>query len=170
VISKVVRFKTASANLEASALPGQADLAWASSPCQDFSLAGARAGLGGGRSSAFFGFWNLMRSLVAPRPFQAGAPQPPAPPTWFPPAPPPRKPSMLRLGILPGKNAPVRPHPLSPQVPGIPTTGPVPPCTPEPPCFRSGATPCTWPTPPAMVRREWSTRRSPWRTGGESFV
>jgi DNA (cytosine-5)-methyltransferase 1 len=51
--------------LEASALPGQADLAWASSPCQDFSLAGARAGLGGGRSSAFFGFWNLMRSLVA---------------------------------------------------------------------------------------------------------
>jgi DNA (cytosine-5)-methyltransferase 1 len=46
-------------------LPGRADLAWASSPCQDFSLAGARAGLGGGRSSAFFGFWSLMRSLNA---------------------------------------------------------------------------------------------------------
>lgn len=44
-------------------LPGQADLAWASSPCQDFSLAGARAGLGGGRSSAFFGFWRLMETL-----------------------------------------------------------------------------------------------------------
>ncbi|RAK63284.1 DNA cytosine methyltransferase [Phenylobacterium kunshanense] len=44
-------------------LPGQADLAWASSPCQDFSLAGARAGLGGGRSSAFFGFWRLMEAL-----------------------------------------------------------------------------------------------------------
>jgi DNA (cytosine-5)-methyltransferase 1 len=46
-------------------LPGQADLAWASSPCQDFSLAGARAGLEGGRSSAFFGFWKLMEALDA---------------------------------------------------------------------------------------------------------
>jgi DNA (cytosine-5)-methyltransferase 1 len=46
-------------------LPGQADLAWASSPCQDFSLAGARAGLQGGRSSAFFGFWKLMEALSA---------------------------------------------------------------------------------------------------------
>lgn len=44
-------------------LPGRADLAWASSPCQDFSLAGARAGLSGGRSSAFFGFWGLMEAL-----------------------------------------------------------------------------------------------------------
>lgn len=44
-------------------LPGRADLAWASSPCQDFSLAGARAGLEGGRSSAFFGFWKLIREL-----------------------------------------------------------------------------------------------------------
>lgn len=46
-------------------LPGRADLAWASSPCQDFSLAGARAGLQGGRSSAFFGFWKLMEALAA---------------------------------------------------------------------------------------------------------
>jgi DNA (cytosine-5)-methyltransferase 1 len=46
-------------------LPGQADLAWASSPCQDFSLAGARAGLAGGRSSAFFGFWRLVQALNA---------------------------------------------------------------------------------------------------------
>jgi len=44
-------------------LPGRADLAWASSPCQDLSLAGARAGLAGGRSSAFFGFWWLMEAL-----------------------------------------------------------------------------------------------------------
>lgn len=44
-------------------LPGTADLAWASSPCQDFSLAGGRAGLSGGRSSAFFGFWRLMEAL-----------------------------------------------------------------------------------------------------------
>lgn len=46
-------------------LPGRADLAWASSPCQDFSLAGVRAGLQGGRSSAFFGFWTLMEALNA---------------------------------------------------------------------------------------------------------
>ncbi|HEY2356669.1 MAG TPA: DNA (cytosine-5-)-methyltransferase, partial [Phenylobacterium sp.] len=46
-------------------LPGRADLAWASSPCQDFSLAGARAGLAGGRSSAFFGFWGLIEGLAA---------------------------------------------------------------------------------------------------------
>ncbi|WP_304187801.1 DNA cytosine methyltransferase [Phenylobacterium aquaticum] len=51
--------------LEARDLPGQADLAWASSPCQDFSLAGGRAGLAGGRSSAFFGFWRLVQSLAA---------------------------------------------------------------------------------------------------------
>jgi DNA (cytosine-5)-methyltransferase 1 len=51
--------------LEAHDLPGRADLAWASSPCQDFSLAGARAGLAGGRSSAFFGFWRLVEALGA---------------------------------------------------------------------------------------------------------
>ena len=50
--------------LDAGALP-TADLAWASSPCQDFSLAGGRAGLTGGRSSAFFGFWTLMKALSA---------------------------------------------------------------------------------------------------------
>ncbi|MBS0295269.1 MAG: DNA cytosine methyltransferase [Proteobacteria bacterium] len=44
-------------------LPGRADLAWASSPCQDLSLAGGRAGLKGGRSSAFWGFWRLMQAL-----------------------------------------------------------------------------------------------------------
>jgi DNA (cytosine-5)-methyltransferase 1 len=50
-------------------LPPRVDLAWASSPCQDFSLAGGRAGLAGGRSSAFFGFWRLMQALgeAAPR-------------------------------------------------------------------------------------------------------
>jgi DNA (cytosine-5)-methyltransferase 1 len=51
--------------LSTADLPGCADLAWASSPCQDFSLAGARAGLAGGRSSAFFGFWKLMEGLAA---------------------------------------------------------------------------------------------------------
>ncbi|HEY8573381.1 DNA cytosine methyltransferase [Phenylobacterium sp.] len=51
--------------LTAADLPGGVDLAWASSPCQDFSLAGARAGLSGGRSSAFFGFWRLIEGLAA---------------------------------------------------------------------------------------------------------
>lgn len=51
--------------LSAADLPGRADVAWASSPCQDFSLAGARAGLAGGRSSAFYGFWRLIETLGA---------------------------------------------------------------------------------------------------------
>ncbi len=51
--------------LSARDLSGRADLAWASSPCQDFSLAGARAGLAGGRSGAFFGFWRLIEGLAA---------------------------------------------------------------------------------------------------------
>lgn len=51
--------------VDPAALPGTADLAWASSPCQDFSLAGGRAGLKGGRSSAFFGFWRLVQALAA---------------------------------------------------------------------------------------------------------
>ena len=44
-------------------LPGRADLAWASFPCQDLSLAGAGAGLGGARSGAFWGFRTLMEAL-----------------------------------------------------------------------------------------------------------
>lgn len=47
-------------------LPMQvADLAWGSFPCQDLSLAGNGAGLSGGRSTAFWGFWKLMRGLSA---------------------------------------------------------------------------------------------------------
>lgn len=45
-------------------LPGHADLAWASSPCQDVSLAGARGGLDARRSGAFWGFWRLMTGLA----------------------------------------------------------------------------------------------------------
>lgn len=44
--------------------PGSSDLAWASFPCQDLSLAGDYAGLKGSRSSAFWLFWNLMKALV----------------------------------------------------------------------------------------------------------
>jgi len=53
--------------IDPAALPGRVDLAWASSPCQDFSLAGGRAGLQGGRSSAFWGFWRLIEALTAER-------------------------------------------------------------------------------------------------------
>lgn len=44
-------------------LPGRADLAWASFPCQDLSLAGPRAGLAGARSGLFWEFWRLIRAL-----------------------------------------------------------------------------------------------------------
>jgi DNA (cytosine-5)-methyltransferase 1 len=44
-------------------LPGQADLAWASFPCQDLSLAGKGAGLQGKRSGTFWAFWDLMKAL-----------------------------------------------------------------------------------------------------------
>ncbi len=44
-------------------LPPGAALAWASFPCQDLSLAGAGAGLAGGRSGVFWAFWDLMQAL-----------------------------------------------------------------------------------------------------------
>ncbi|MDX2233012.1 MAG: DNA cytosine methyltransferase [Hyphomonadaceae bacterium] len=52
-------------SLETRELPGRADLAWASFPCQDLSLAGARGGLDATRSGAFWGFWRLMEALAA---------------------------------------------------------------------------------------------------------
>lgn len=45
-------------------LPGHADLAWASFPCQDLSLAGGGAGLKGDRSGTFRPFWRLVTGLV----------------------------------------------------------------------------------------------------------
>lgn len=42
----------------------RADLAWGSFPCQDLSLAGARAGIKAQRSSAFFQFWRLIEHLA----------------------------------------------------------------------------------------------------------
>lgn len=50
--------------LSPSDLPGQAALAWASFPCQDLSLAGARRGLAAPRSGAFWGFHRLMEKLA----------------------------------------------------------------------------------------------------------
>lgn len=52
-------------NLVPKSLPGdRVDLAWASFPCQDMSLAGSGAGLDGGRSGAFWGFWKLVKGLA----------------------------------------------------------------------------------------------------------
>lgn len=52
-------------DLTANDLPGKADLAWASFPCQDLSLAGLGQGLNGNRSGSFWGFWRLIQALTA---------------------------------------------------------------------------------------------------------
>lgn len=55
--------------LQVGDLPGRADLAWASFPCQDLSLAGNYAGIGREhdnertRSGTFWSFWKLMLDL-----------------------------------------------------------------------------------------------------------
>lgn len=51
------------ARLSTGDLPGRADLAWASFPCQDLSLAGMGAGLSGERSGTFWAFHGLMQGL-----------------------------------------------------------------------------------------------------------
>jgi DNA (cytosine-5)-methyltransferase 1 len=49
-------------------IPGQADLAWASFPCQDLSLAGNALGIGTvdeqTRSGAFWAFWKIIEGLI----------------------------------------------------------------------------------------------------------
>ena len=52
------------ATLKSTDLPGTADLAWASFPCQDLSLAGSGTGLRGERSGTFWPFWRLVETLV----------------------------------------------------------------------------------------------------------
>ncbi len=51
------------ASVKTSDLSGCADLAWASFPCQDLSLAGTYRGLEGSRSGVFWSFWKLMLAL-----------------------------------------------------------------------------------------------------------
>lgn len=51
-------------SLASADLPGRASLAWASFPCQDLSLAGARRGLAAPRSGAFWGFHRLIEKLT----------------------------------------------------------------------------------------------------------
>lgn len=51
-------------SLDAADLPGEPELVWGSFPCQDLSLAGAGAGLGGERSGTFHAFWSVIRGLI----------------------------------------------------------------------------------------------------------
>jgi DNA (cytosine-5)-methyltransferase 1 len=51
-------------HLSPADIPGKAALAWASFPCQDLSLAGARRGLAAPRSGAFWGFHGLIEKLA----------------------------------------------------------------------------------------------------------
>lgn len=52
------------ADVDESSIPGTADLAWASFPCQDLSLAGPRTGIYGNRSGVFWHFHRLMKGLL----------------------------------------------------------------------------------------------------------
>jgi DNA (cytosine-5)-methyltransferase 1 len=52
------------AKVETTDVSMHADVAWASFPCQDLSLAGAGAGLEGNRSGTFWPFWDLLRRLA----------------------------------------------------------------------------------------------------------
>lgn len=51
------------ADIKLADLTGRADLAWASFPCQDLSLAGNGIGLKGKRSGTFWEFWRLIKVL-----------------------------------------------------------------------------------------------------------
>ncbi len=53
------------ANLQTNLISEKTDLAWASFPCQDVSLAGAGAGLLGDRSGTFWPFWKFVTALAS---------------------------------------------------------------------------------------------------------
>ena len=50
--------------LDVGAMAGEPDLVWGSFPCQDLSLAGAGAGLGGARSGTFHAFMDIVGRLA----------------------------------------------------------------------------------------------------------
>jgi len=54
--------------VDAADLPTDVDMAWASSPCTDLSLAGGRAGLSGAASGTFWHFIRILRDLGETRP------------------------------------------------------------------------------------------------------
>lgn len=51
------------ATVKTKEIGGKPDLAWASFPCQDLSLAGTYNGLEGERSGMFWAFWRVMKGL-----------------------------------------------------------------------------------------------------------
>jgi DNA (cytosine-5)-methyltransferase 1 len=52
------------AQVNADQLPKPTEMAWASFPCQDLSLAGWRKGLAAERSGVFWAFWRIMHDLA----------------------------------------------------------------------------------------------------------
>lgn len=50
--------------IDSSTIPRPVDLAWASFPCQDLSLAGWRRGMSAERSGTFWAFWRIMRQML----------------------------------------------------------------------------------------------------------
>lgn len=53
--------------VSAHSLPSPVEMAWASFPCQDLSLAGWRRGMSAERSGTFWAFWRIMRDLLDER-------------------------------------------------------------------------------------------------------
>ncbi len=52
------------ASVATDSLPVDTDMAWASFPCQDLSLAGSRRGMKAERSGTYWEFWRLMRDSL----------------------------------------------------------------------------------------------------------
>ena len=52
------------AGIRTDSMPAGADMAWASFPCQDLSLAGWRKGMRAERSGTYWEFWRLMRDSL----------------------------------------------------------------------------------------------------------
>ena len=52
------------ASVATDSLPVGTDMAWASFPCQDLSLAGSRKGMRAERSGTYWEFWRLMRESL----------------------------------------------------------------------------------------------------------
>lgn len=53
------------ASVATDSLPVGTDMAWASFPCQDLSLAGSRKGMKAERSGTYWEFWRLMRESLS---------------------------------------------------------------------------------------------------------
>src|SRR5690606_9125330 len=50
-------------DVDPNSLPTPVEMAWASFPCQDLSLAGWRRGMSAERSGTFWAFWRIMRQM-----------------------------------------------------------------------------------------------------------